>query len=77
MVTSKSVRGGPSWNCLFWCIAGLAFASANRAEGQQQPEVIVRNGLIVTDEGRLEADVRIRGERIVEIGPNLAPTAGA
>ncbi len=77
MVTSKSVRGGPSWNCLLWCIAGLAFAPASRAEGQQQPEVIVRNGLVVTDEGRLEADVRIRGERIVEIGPNLAPTAGA
>lgn len=43
----------------------------------QQPDLILRNGLIVTADGRLEADVRIRGERIVEIGRNLAATGGA
>ena len=39
--------------------------------------MIVRNGLIVTEEGRLEADIRIRGATIVEIGPNLTSAAGA
>lgn len=44
---------------------------------QQQAELIIRNGLIVTTEGRTEADLRIRGEKITEIGRNLAATAGA
>ena len=77
MVTSKSVREGLSWKWLLLCIACIAFAPVGHAEGQQQPELIVRNGLIVTERGRLEADVRIRGEQVVEIGPNLTPTAGA
>src|SRR2546425_10672192 len=47
------------------------------AWAQQQTEMIIRNGLIVTAEGRMEADVRIRGEKIAEIGRNLASTAGA
>ena len=34
------------------------------ALAQQQGELIIRNGLIVTDSGRMEADIRIRGEKI-------------
>ncbi len=30
------------------------------ALAQQQGELIIRNGLIVTDSGRMEADIRIR-----------------
>ena len=77
MITSKSVRARPSWKWLVLCIVGIAFSTASRAEALQQPEMIVRNGLIVTEEGRLEADIRIRGETIVEIGPNLTSAAGA
>src|SRR5206468_12768631 len=47
------------------------------ALAQQQGELIIRNGLIVTESGRMEADIRIRGEKIAEIGRNLASTAGA
>jgi len=43
---------------------------------QQAPETIIRNGLIVTADGRMEADIRIRGETVVEIGPDLAAVAG-
>jgi dihydropyrimidinase len=44
---------------------------------QQQGELIVRNGLIVTAEGRIFGDIRIRGEQIAEIGQNLVAGAGA
>ena len=59
------------------CITGIAFALAGLAAAQQPAEIIVRNGLIVTAEGRMEADVRIRGETIAEIGRDLASSAGA
>src|SRR5436309_15550717 len=47
------------------------------ALAQQQGELIIRNGLIVTESGRMEADIRIRGEKIAEIGRNLESTPGA
>ncbi len=76
MVTSKSVRRGMGWRWLLFCIAGTVLMPGGDAEGQQS-ELILRNGLIVTEQGRLEADVRIRGEQVVEIGPDLMPAAGA
>lgn len=33
--------------------------------------LLIRNGLVVTAERRFPADVRVRGERVVEIGPQL------
>ena len=33
--------------------------------------MLIRNGLIVTAERRFEADIRIRGQKIVEVGPHL------
>lgn len=62
---------------MFMCVAVIAVGLAGVGWTQQQPETIIRNGLIVTSEGRMEADVRIRGEKIAEIGRNLAPAAGA
>jgi len=44
---------------------------------QPDAELMIRNGLIVTAEGRREADIRVRGEQIVEIGQSLAVTAGS
>ena len=51
-------------------------ASMATAAGQSPPELIVRGGLVVTVDGRREADLRIRNGIIAEIGPNLA-AAGA
>ena len=76
MITSKRFHRGPSWKCLLMGVVGITFTAAVPAQGQQ-PELIVRNGLIVTEDGRREADIRIRGERIVAIGPNLTMSAGA
>ena len=46
--------------------------------GAQQPtELIIRNGTVVTSEGRYEADVRVRGETIVELGEELAALNGS
>lgn len=38
---------------------------------------MIRDGLIVTAEGRMLADVRVVGEEVAEIGPDLAASAGA
>ena len=59
-------------------LASFAVAlSMVRPVAQQQPETIIRNGLIVNADNRMAADVRIRGEQVVEIGASLAATPGA
>src|SRR5690349_16000677 len=45
--------------------------------GQEQAEILIRNGLIVTETGRIQADLRIRGGEIAEIGRNLTAARGA
>jgi dihydropyrimidinase len=44
---------------------------------QTAPELIIRNGLIITVDGRRQADVRIRNGTVAEIGSELRPTSGA
>src|SRR5439155_24385502 len=39
---------------------------------QAPTELIIRKAAIVNATGRSEGDIRIRGEKIAEIGPNLA-----
>ena len=76
MVTSNGLRTLRSWKWPLVCITAIAFVLAGRTAAQEQAEIIVRNGLIVTAEGRMEADVRIRGEKIAEIGRDLLSSAG-
>ena len=76
MVSSNGVRTCRSWNWLLVCITVIAVAPAGHLVAQDA-ELIIRNGLIVTEEGRMEADVRIRGETIAEIGPNLSSNGGS
>src|SRR5438093_48831 len=74
MVTSKTARRneGRQWMLFFGaCCASVLLTNS---QAQQPTELIVRNGLIVTAEGRLEGDLRIRGETIAEIGRNLSAT---
>ncbi len=75
MVSSNGVRTFCSWNWLLVCITVIAVAPAGHLVAQDA-ELIIRNGLIVTEEGRMEADVRIRGETIAEIGPDLTSSTG-
>ena len=68
-----------NWRALLIC-GGCALALALESAmpgAQQQTELIIRNGLIVTAEGRTLGDVRIRGEQVAEIGANLAAASGA
>ncbi len=55
----------------------LALGGALSALAQEPVEILIRNGLVVTETGRLQADVRIRGAEIAEIGRNLTPARGA
>lgn len=46
-----------------------------RKEGESKlSDMLIRNGLIVTDSNRYTADIRVEGEIITEIGSNLAKT---
>jgi len=62
---------------LKWITAVIVFVLAGITMAQQQTELIIRNGLVVTSFGRTQADLRIRNGTITEIGPNLATAAGA
>jgi dihydropyrimidinase len=54
-------------------ISVLLFAGLAAA----QPEILIRNALIMTSAGRLQGDLRIRGSAIAELGANLTPGPGA
>jgi len=47
------------------------------AAAQAPAELIIRKASIVNADGRVEGDIRIRGEQIAEIGRNLAAGSGA
>ena len=55
----------------------LVLAGALSVLAQEPAEILIRNGLVVTETGRLQADVRIRGAEIAEIARNLTPARGA
>jgi len=63
--------------------AAACFATALLVQSgatQAQPaaaELVIRNGLIVNENGRMAADIRISGEKIVEIAPKLQASPGA
>ncbi len=58
----------------------LAGAETERRPGRagdQEAEILVQGGRVVNADGIREADVRIVGERIAELGPALRPGPGA
>ena len=61
----------------FLALGCLAAALVARPAAQSAAELIVRNGLIVTVDGRWESDLRIRNGTVAEIGRNLTAGAGA
>jgi dihydropyrimidinase len=58
-------------------ILGVLLAPALPARAQQPAEIVIRNALIVTENGRVQGDLRIRGGAIAEIGRSLTPGQGA
>src|SRR5438034_3993108 len=73
MMSSREMRSNGRRATL---ILSVAVALAVHVGAQAPPELIIRNGLVVTADARLETDVRIRNGTIAEIGRNLAPAAG-
>ena len=44
---------------------------------QQPAELVIHNGLIINATGKMAADIRIQGEKIVEIAPHITASPGA
>src|SRR5688572_6106593 len=63
--------------CVLWIAAVFPLGGALLVLGQEPSEILIRNGLIVGEAGRFQADLRIRGGEIAEIGRNLTPAPGA
>lgn len=57
--------------------AGAASAASPLLAQARATEIVIRNGRVVNADGVAEADVRIIGERIAEIGRALTPGPGA
>ena len=51
--------------------------SAFGAGRRQQREILIRGGRVVNADGARDADVRIAGDLIVEVGPRLTASSGA
>jgi dihydropyrimidinase len=58
-------------------VLGMVFIWRSHVEAQAPPELLIRRASIVNADGRTEGDIRIRGEKIAEIGRNLTAGAGA
>ena len=54
---------------------GLATARLTAAVAQPPSELLIRRGRVVNADGERDADVRIVGETITEVGANLRPSA--
>ena len=57
----------------------VALATSRLAAGMRQPtaELLIRRGRVVNADGIRNADVRVTGETIAEVGANLRPSANA
>lgn len=54
-------------------LAGAGLAAGVNPLRAQEPEILIRGGRVVNHDGSVLSDVRIRGDRIVEIRPGLLP----
>jgi dihydropyrimidinase len=62
---------------LLFAVFALFIALNLGGKAQAPQELLIRHASIVNADGRSEGDIRIRGEKIAEIGRNLTPGAGA
>jgi dihydropyrimidinase len=81
LLRARSGRKSPATvrTCLaaVTCLTMSLMMQSSATQAQQSGELVIHNGLIVNEDGRMQADVRIRGEKIVEIGPKLVAAPGA
>ncbi len=60
-----------------WVTAVFVLGLAVDGTAQGPAELVIRDGLIVTEAGRVQGDLRIRAGVIAEFGRNLTPGTGA
>jgi dihydropyrimidinase len=58
-------------------LAGAFVAQSTVTRAQAPSETVIHNGLIINDTGKMAGDIRIRGEKIVEIAPHITASPGA
>lgn len=59
------------------CLAIALMMQSSATQAQEPAELVIHNGLIINDNGRMAADIRIHGEKIVEIAPKIVAGPGA
>src|SRR4030095_15607740 len=58
------------------CFATALLMQSGAAQ-QAAAEVVIHNCLIIHATGKMAGDIRIRGEKIVEIAPHITASSGA
>lgn len=76
LLRARSRRRSPATTATCLAIA-LMMQSSAVTNAQQPAELVIHNGLIINENGRMAADIRIRGEKIVEVAPKIMATPGA
>lgn len=56
-----------------WIGVGVGALGSHR---HQTPDILIKNGRVVNADGSRMADVRVTGELITEVGPDLSPASG-
>jgi dihydropyrimidinase len=59
------------------CLAFTLMMQSSAAMAQPTGDLVIHNGLIINANGRMAADIRISGEKIVEIAPKIVAAPGA
>jgi dihydropyrimidinase len=58
-------------------LAGAFLTHSTATLAQPPAETVIHNGLIINDTGKMAGDIRIQGEKIVEIAPHITASPGA
>src|SRR5882672_12909119 len=58
-------------------LAGAFLTQSTATLAQAPAETVIHNGLIINATGKMVGDIRIQGEKIVEIAPHITASAGA
>lgn len=59
-----------------WLAIALTLQSGAIAHAQPSGEIVIHNALIINASGKMAGDIRIQGEKIVEIAPHIAAGPG-
>jgi dihydropyrimidinase len=58
-------------------LAGAFLTQSTATRAQAPAETVIHNGLIINATGKMAGDIRIQGEKIVEIAPHITASPGA